>query len=152
MTNLCAFLLGSFAYLCTPIPEKPPLYITSYDWRLGGHNCDSDCGFTALSVPTADWLLDRAAACPSAWLGYVTTTVLTLPDGTEHWCIDTFGQPEHRQLWWHPEAGWVYRIDLASADVMNNPWNQALVYDYWTSWEPTQELFWIGDLLEGERE
>jgi hypothetical protein len=95
---------------------------------------------TALSIPTADYLLGQSAACPSDWLGYVTTTVLTLWDKTKWWCIDTFGKQEHRQLWYHPIAGWVYRIDLAVSDVANSRYNQLIVHDYETEWEPLEEL------------
>lgn len=47
----------------------PGLFLTVYDWGLGGINCDGDCSNTAL-----------------------TTTVVTIW-GEEFWCIDAFGRP-----------------------------------------------------------
>lgn len=60
--------------------EPPGLFVTVYDWGLGGVNCDGDCSNTALTT-TGDELLGWTAACPSAWLGRITTTVVTIWGG-----------------------------------------------------------------------
>ena len=102
----------------------PGLFITVYDWGLGGINCDGDCSNTALTT-TGDELLGWTAACPSAWLGYRATTVVTIW-GQEYWCIDAFGREEVRRLTWIDGRA-VYRIDIAFRPAREHPWNMELV-------------------------
>ncbi len=123
-----------------PAWEPPSLFITVYDWGLGGLNCDGDCSTTALTT-TGDELLGWTAACPSAWLGRVTTTVVTIW-GQQYWCIDAFGRPEHRVLTEvHGRA--VYRIDLAYRPAAEHPWNQEFVPpgDWSVEWRPMTEFY-----------
>ncbi len=120
---------------------KPPqLFITVYDWGLGGINCDGDCSTTALTT-TGDELLGWTAACPSAWLGHITTTVVTIW-GREFWCIDAFGRPEHRVLT-QVDGVDVYRIDLAFRPAREHPWNQEFVPagDWSVEWRPMVEFY-----------
>lgn len=123
-----------------PSPQDPPaLFLTVYDWALGGINCDSDCGHTAL-VPTGPELYGWTAACPVAWLGHITTTVVTIWGG-EYWCIDTFGHPDNRKLT-EVNGRRVYRIDLAYQPAAEHPWNQELVLfgDWSKEWRPMTEF------------
>ena len=118
----------------------PGLFLTVYDWGLGGLNCDGDCSNTALTT-TGDDLLGWTAACPSAWLGHVTTTVVTIW-GKRFFCIDAFGRAEHRVLTevdGHP----VYRIDLAYRPAAAHPWNQEHVPpgDWRREWRPMSEFY-----------
>lgn len=115
------------------------LFITVYDWGLGGINCDGDCSNTALTT-TGDELLGRTAACPSAWLGYIRTTVVTIW-GQQFWCVDAFGQPEHRALT-EVDGRPVYRIDLAFRPAAAHPWNQEFVPagDWSREWRPMSEF------------
>lgn len=126
--------------------EPPGLFITVYDWGLGGINCDGDCSNTALTT-TGDELLGWTAACPSAWLGHITTTVVTIW-GVEYWCIDAFGRQEHRVLT-EVDGVSVYRIDLAFRPAAEHPWNQELVpWGNWSvEWRPMAEF----DRLREER-
>lgn len=103
---------------------RPGLFITVYDWGLGGINCDGDCSNTALTS-TGDELLGWTAACPSAWLGYRGTTVVTIW-GEEFWCIDAFGRPEDRKLTWIDGRA-VYRIDIAFRPAGEHGWNMEFV-------------------------
>lgn len=132
----------------TPDPD-PSLYITVYDWGLGGINCNEDCGTTSLTT-TGDELLDRTAACPVAWLGHITTTVVTIW-GQDFWCIDTFGSPANQRLT-RINNTLVYRIDLASRPAAAHPWNNEMVppSDWSTRWEPMSQfnalrLEWLND-------
>lgn len=120
--------------------EPPGLFITVYDWGLGGINCDGDCSSTALTT-TGDELLGWTAACPSAWLGHVTTTVVTIW-GVEYWCIDAFGRPEDRVLT-KIDGRWVYRIDIAYRPAAEHPWNQELAPwgDWSVEWRPMAEFY-----------
>lgn len=120
----------------TPLPG---LYITVYDWGLGGVNCDGDCSTTALTT-TGDELLGWTAACPSAWLGYITTTVVTIW-GQRFWCIDAFGRPIDRGLRWIDGKA-VYRIDLAFRPAGAHPWNQEYVPagDWSVEWRAMAEF------------
>jgi len=131
----------------TPRPawEPPGLFITVYDWGLGGQNCDyidgaPECAHTALTA-TGDELLGWVAACPSAWLGHISTTVVTIW-GADVWCVDAFGRPEHRVLTeidGHP----VYRIDLAFRPAADHSWNQERVPagDWSVEWRPMAEFY-----------
>lgn len=125
----------------TPKRWQPPgLFITVYDWGLGGINCDDDCSTTALTT-TGDDILGWTAACPSAWLGHVTTTVVTMW-GESYWCVDSFGAPEHRVLT-EVDGRDVYRIDIAHLPAAEHPWNQEYVpYSYWSrEWRPMAEFY-----------
>lgn len=104
--------------------ERPGLFITVYDWALGGLNCDGDCSNTALTM-TGDDILGWTAACPSAWLGHVATTVVTIW-GQEYWCVDAFGRVEDRGLT-EIDGRRVYRIDIAFRPAREHPWNMELV-------------------------
>ncbi len=123
-----------------PTWEPPGLYITVYDWGLGGINCDGDCSNTALTW-TGDELLGWTAACPSAWLGHRSTTVVTIW-GQSYWCIDAFGRPEHRVLT-EVDGREVYRIDLAFRPAAEHPWNQEFVpAGAWSvEWRPMAEFY-----------
>lgn len=119
--------------------EPPGLYVTVYDWGLGGINCDHDCSTTALTT-TGDELLGHVAACPSAWLGRITTTVVTVW-GQQYWCADAFGRPEHRVLT-EVDGRPVYRIDIAFRPAAAHPWNQERVPagDWSREWRPMAEF------------
>lgn len=124
----------------TPWPPEPPgLYLTVYDWGLGGINCDGDCATTALTT-TGPELYDWTAACPSAWLGRWTTTVVTIW-GVEYWCIDAFGAPGNRVMT-EIDGRLVYRIDIASRPAADHPWNQEYVprADWSRVWRPMAEF------------
>lgn len=126
-----------------PMPKRwqpPGLFITVYDWGLGGHNCYLTCTETALMIPTGDDLLGWTAACPSAWLGRITTTVVTIW-GEEYWCTDSFGRPEDRVLT-QVDGRPVYRIDLAFRPAGDHPWNMERVpYEEWSrEWRPMTEF------------
>jgi len=127
-------------------PEPPGLFITVYDWGLGGVNCDGDCSNTALTT-TGDELLGWTAACPSAWLGHLSTTVVTIW-GVEVWCIDAFGRPEDRVLT-EIDGRSVYRIDPAFRPAREHPWNQEYVPpEEWSiEWRPMAEFY----ALRGQR-
>lgn len=108
-------------------PDAPPrsgLFITVYDWALGGANCDGDCSNTALTT-TGPELYGWTAACPSAWLGRHATTVVTVW-GVDYWCIDAFGRPEDRAKT-VIDGRPVYRIDIAFSPAHLHPWNQEYV-------------------------
>ena len=114
-----------------PRRPAPGLFITVYDWALGGQNCDGDCSNTALTT-TGPELYGWTAACPSAWLGHVATTVVTIW-GQDFYCIDAFGRPEHRVLT-TVDGRRVYRIDIAFRPAAAHPWNQEYVPpDDWTT-------------------
>lgn len=104
--------------------EEPGLFITVYDWGLGGQNCDGDCSNTALTT-TGDELLGWTAACPSAWLGHRATTVVTIW-GVDYWCVDAFGRPADRELT-RVDGRAVYRIDIAFRPAREHPWNMEFV-------------------------
>lgn len=145
----CLMLLVAEGLECNQIRppriDDMPIYATAYNWQLGGHNCNSDCGFVAISIPTEDWMLDRVAACPSAWLGTVHTTVVTLADGSRWWCVDAFGAPVNREPVWleHHYWGdlWVARIDFAVSDPWVFPYNQQLLYGWSREWRFVSELY-----------
>lgn len=134
-------LLLPAMHLTEPSPgprwEPPGLFITVYDWGMGGINCDDDCSTTALTT-TGDELLGWTAACPSAWLGHVTTTVVTIW-GQEFVCVDAFGRPEDRVLT-TIDGRSVYRIDIAYRPATDHPWNMEYVpYRDWSRrWMPMQ--------------
>ena len=123
-----------------PMWEPPELFITVYDWGLGGINCDGDCSNTALTW-TGDELLGWTDACPSAWLGHRSTTVVTIW-GESYWCIDAFGRPEHRVLT-EVDGREVYRIDLAFRPAREHPWNQEFVPagEGSVEWRPMAEFY-----------
>lgn len=102
-----------------PNPTEPDLFITVYDWSLGGINCNEDCSHTAL-VPTGPELYGWTAACPTEWLGHIWTTVVTI-HGKDFWCIDSFGRPIDRSLR-RLYGRWVYRIDVAYNPANAYPW------------------------------
>lgn len=116
----------------------PGLFITVYDWGLGGINCDGDCSNTALTT-TGDELLGWTAACPSAWLGHRATTVVTIR-GQEYWCIDAFGREEDRKMTWIDGRA-VYRIDIAFRPAREHPWNMEFV----PAGEWSRERRWMGE-------
>lgn len=122
-----------------PFDEPPGLYVTVYDWALGGVNCDGDCANTALTT-TGPELYGWTAACPSAWLGHVTTTVVTVWD-VEVWCIDAFGRPADRRLT-EIDGRRVFRIDLAYRPAAEHPWNNEYVPfgDYALEWRQMAEF------------
>lgn len=122
----------------TPEPN-PSLYITVYDWGLGGINCDGDCSRTAL-VPTGDDILGHVAACPVSWLGYINTTVVTIW-GQDFWCVDTFGSPRNREMTF-VKGEVVFRIDLAYRPASEHKWNNEFVPppDWSVRWEPMAEF------------
>lgn len=126
-----------------PMPKRwdaPGLFITVYDWGLGGHNCYLSCSETALMVPTGDDILGWSAACPSAWLGRVNTTVVTIW-GVEVWCIDAFGREQDRVLT-TIDGNSVYRIDIAFRPAAEHSWNMEYVpYGDWSrEWRPMWEF------------
>lgn len=139
-------LIALLMPLCLPLPPppdsdiRPQLYITVYDWGLGGANCNDDCGHTSLTT-TGDELLGRTAACPVEWLGHITTTVVTIW-GQDFWCIDTFGSPENQRLT-VVKGRLVYRIDLAFRPAIEHEWNNEFVPgdDWSTRWEPMSEFY-----------
>lgn len=145
-TAVCIALLisGVMEQVQPPPVEEMPLYATAYNWELGGINCDHDCGVTAIGVETRPELLGRVAACPSEWIGTVYTTVITLADGSEWWCIDTFGEEKNRKplLFNHPYYGahWVLRVDFAVSDPLAFWHNQELLYGWSLEWRPVSEL------------
>ena len=108
----------------THFRQPPGLFITVYDWALGGINCDDDCSNTALTT-TGPELYGWTAACPSAWLGHISTTVVTIW-GQEYWCIDAFGHPDNRVLT-EVDGRSVYRIDIAYRPAAAHPWNHEYV-------------------------
>jgi hypothetical protein len=131
------------------IPERPPIeqmpiYATAYNWNLGGINCNEDCGEVAIGLATSDDLLNHTAACPLEWLGRINTTAVTLPDGSEWYCIDTFGSAENQQPVFisHPYHGdlWVIRIDFAVSDPASFEYNQQLIYGWSTEWQSVSDL------------
>lgn len=128
---LLAFIHVAGPRLCNPPPEHPPLYVTAYDWREGVVNCDDDCSEVAIGLETQDWMIGRVAACPQEWLGRIRTTVLRFWDRIV-WCVDSFGAPHNRILYWHADYGWVYRVDLALADPLLFGWQ--LIRNYSRSW------------------
>lgn len=143
MIGITLLLLPTAMHPAEPSPrppwEPPGLFITVYDWGLGGINCDGDCSNTALTT-TGDELLGWTAACPSEWLGHITTTVVTIW-GQEYWCIDAFGRPEYRILT-EVDGREVYRIDLAYRPAREHPWNQEYVPagDWSVTWKPMTEF------------
>lgn len=145
-TAVCIALMlsGALEQLQPPPIENMPLYATAYNWELGGHNCDHDCGVTAIGVETRPELLGHVAACPIEWLGRVNTTVITLADGSEWWCIDTFGAADNRRplLFDHPYYGltWLIRVDFAVADPWGFWLNQELLYGWSVEWRPVDDL------------
>lgn len=128
---------------------EPGLYITVYDWALGGHNCNEDCGQTSLTT-TGPELYGWTAACPVEWLGYINTTVVTIW-GQEFWCIDTFGTVENQQLT-KVDGRPVYRIDLAYSPASSHPWNNEWVPDTeWSRrWEPMSKFYQLREAAKGE--
>ncbi len=100
------------------------LYLTSYSWELGGINCDNDCGTTALVV-TGPELFGWTAACPTSWLGHISTTTVTIW-GQEYVCIDSFGHP-YNQMVARVKGEYVYRIDIAFDPPIDFPWNNEFV-------------------------
>lgn len=124
-----------------PPPTPPPgLFLTVYDWSLGGINCNEDCGYTSLTT-TGPELYGWTAACPVAWLGYITTTVVTVW-GQEYFCIDTFGDAENQRLT-TVDGRRVYRIDIADSPPAAHPWNQEYVPwgDWSKEWRPMSEFY-----------
>ena len=123
--------------------EQIPIYATAYNWNLGGINCNEDCGEVAIGLRTSDDLLDKTAACPLAWLGRINTTVVTLPDGNEWYCIDTFGDAHNQQPVFisHPYHGdlWVIRMDFAVTDPLAFEYNQQLIYGWSSEWRPVNQ-------------
>lgn len=127
-------------------PQKPPVYATSYNWQLGGINCDEDCSRVASGLFTAPELLGQVAACPTAWVGrpeyndayQVTawrTTLVSFP-GTDiepRYCVDVFGHPRDRDLVYLPPSPYreggmdVFRIDFAEEDPGAFGHNQKLL-------------------------
>lgn len=124
-----------------PQPKQAPpgLFITVYDWSLGGVNCDGDCGHTALTT-TGPELYGWTAACPVAWLGHITTTVITIW-GQSFWCIDAFGDEVNQRLT-TVDGRRVYRIDIAYRPATAHPWNQEYVpFGQWSKkWRPMWEF------------
>lgn len=113
-----------------PPPEHVPIFITGYSWdpEVDSYGCDSDCGYTALGIPTSDSLFGLVAACPRNWLGWTIHI-----DGVgSFWCIDQFGDPVNRELKWEPGWGWVYHVDLALEDPWSAPYG--LHYGYSIEW------------------
>lgn len=129
-----------------PMPpvEQMPLYATAYNWNLAGINCNENCNDVAIGLQTSDDLLDKTAACPLAWLGRITTTVVTLPDGSQWYCIDTFGSEINQKpvLIDHPVYGWqwVIRLDFAVTDPSSFYLNQELIYGWSAEWQPVSNL------------
>ena len=64
-------------------------YLSTYDPKLGGINCDSDCSQLATG-PMDDSLYGLVAACPHDWVGYEYTTHISTPYGTFA-CVDRGG-------------------------------------------------------------
>jgi hypothetical protein len=123
-----------------PPPARPPgLFITVYDWSLGGINCNEDCGQTSLTT-TGPELFGWTAACPVAWLGHINTTVVTIW-GQEYWCIDAFGDEVNQRLT-TVNGRRVYRIDIADSPPAAHPWNQEWVPwgDWSKEWRPMAEF------------
>lgn len=137
------------------------IYATAYSWELGGHNCDHTCGKVAMGLNTRHELLGKVAACPEAWLGaYIDedvtplaerwdyTTVLTLADGSQWWCVDTFGDAHNRKPIcltidaYHEgdQCTPVYRVDFAVASPLDFSWNNWLLWGWSTEWRPTRDL------------
>lgn len=123
-----------------PIPEPPGLFITVYDWSLGGLNCDDDCSTTSLTT-TGPELYGWTAACPVAWLGHISTTVVTIW-GQDFVCIDAFGEEEDQKLT-VVNGRRVYRIDIAFNPAAEHPWNQEYVPDgdWSTTWLPMSDFY-----------
>lgn len=125
-------------------PPRPQMYVTSYNWELGGANCSydfeaqaHDCGHTSL-VPTGPELLGRVAGCPRAWLGHITTKVIHIL-GYEFWCVDTFGSLIDQGLL-EIDGVRVFRLDVAWKVPREWPYNNVFVEEYWTEWRPLSEF------------
>ena len=136
-----------------PVPPRPPapgLFITVYDPSSGGINCDwGECEYTALTNIT-DGMYGRTAACPSAWLGHISTTVVTI--WGEPWvCVDAFGRPEDRQMV-VIDGRPVYRIDLMYRPAADHDWNQEIVPwgDWSREWLPMVEFYALRDAWDAE--
>lgn len=158
-------ILEADALRCWQLYRQPEeerrmrLYLTSYNWELGGQNCDQDCGHTAIGLRTGPHLLGKVAACPESWLGLPVwnreltqieewwTSKIIFPAWTglePRYCIDNFGDPQNRRpVWlkhpyWHSDSvgEWVLRIDMAEVDPMAFQWNQDLISGWRRTWSP----------------
>jgi len=129
--------------------DLPGLYITVYDPSLGGQNCDGDCTHTALTNITPG-MYGHTAACPSVWLGRITTTVVTIW-GVELWCVDAFGLPKDRVLV-EIDGRWVYRIDLMYRPAAEHDWNQEVAPwgDWSKEWRSMEAFHALRDAWDAE--
>ena len=131
-------------------PPLPGLYITVYDPSLGGANCDwGECEHTALTNIT-NGMYGHVAACPSAWLGHITTTVVTI-DGIEWFCVDAFGKPKDRVMIWLDGSPF-YRIDLMYRPAAKHGWNQErFPREMWSrEWRPMSEFYALREVWDAE--
>jgi hypothetical protein len=143
------------AWVDPPGGQPDYLYITTYDYALGGQNCFWDgeqniCTHTALMIPTDVDLYDWTAACPREWVTYRWTTVVAIY-GIEFWCIDNFGA-EVNQRAVEIDGNLVWRVDILSYRPARHPWNQKLVPLHFVTTRSGSMLeFWsIRDGLHGK--
>jgi len=121
-------------------PEDPAIWATTYNWEGGGISCDEDCGSSSIILNLKNEYLGHVAACPVGWLGHVTTTVITLWDGSEWWCLDAMA--EAYQTWvWHPTNQWTRMVDFSSPIPSEFPYNQWLIDGYTLRWKPVAEFY-----------
>ena len=122
-------------------PADPDVLATTYNWELGGISCNEDCGGSAILNELKSDYLGHVAACPLDWVGHVNTTVITLWDGTEWWCLDTMAE-EYQEWFWHSDTNqWVRVVDFSYRQVNEFPYNQWLIDGYTLEWRPVSEFF-----------
>ena len=128
-------------------PEHPPLWATTYNWENGGINCGGSCGSSSIIRELKSEYLGHVAACPVDWLGHVNTTVVTLWDGSEWWCLDAMAK-EYQDWVWHPTNQWTKMVDFSYAGEF--PYNQWLIDGYSLDWRPVAEFYEMFE-VESER-
>lgn len=134
--------------------SQPAIYPTAYSWKLGGVNCDSDCGNTSLTT-TGDELHGWTAACPVDWLGYVNTSVVSVSwDGgatwVDYWCIDTFGSAENQHLTRVDHVP-VYRMDFAHWPPVEFPYHGEFNWNWRREWRPMSEFYALREQRKAAR-
>jgi hypothetical protein len=128
-----------------PVPDRNEmcLSITSYwVWDEGGqildgwqNQCNEDCSITASGTRLplhASEYSGGYAACIQDWTSLVgyPTRVLDVPGYGHYTCVDTFGDLDYRQPFFHEGYDrWVIPVDLL------HPGAQDLVCDWSGSWE-----------------
>lgn len=110
-----------------------PAVLTVYDPRLGGINCDADCGYFASGIPVGSEWYGVAAACDAALLGRsVSFPALSLTVE----CVDTGGmiQPAYSDYYGRQVLYFdvMWPLEKVNGQVIGAPaWNYLLL----ESWE-----------------